>query len=187
MKQTFIILCVLLSLVSCSNNENKNIKNSVLDVSIGDNRAECKEKLDKQGYRWEEKDMLLPNITIKEPVMIDSIGFDNVDYMFFDAKVVMISLDNKYYSQKEAQDAFSKIDKVISDKYLQFKTERKVDMCLNFSEYDDGITNLTVMLIYHPEEEVPLLLQDAETLEMAKESWNLNVMYSATQKKTEKK
>lgn len=185
MRKSLIIFFTLLVFASCGNNEkeNKSIKNSVLDVCLGDNRTECKEKLDKQGYKWKEQDFsdIIPDapsdIAVEETVMIDGLSFDKVVYNLFDAKVMLITLGKKYSSESEAMDGFTNIEKTINDKYGQFKTSKTNDRCLKYLEYDDGITNLSVMLSHNSGEEVPELFQDAETLEMAKESWDVSVLY----------
>lgn len=175
MKKVLFFLIALLAFISCRNDEN--IKNAVLDVCLGDTRAECKDKLDKQGYKWKEDNSFMSSIAISEPVVVDGCLFDNVEYMMFDAKVVLIFLNIKSDSEEMAIKDFSEIDKKINEKYARFRTSNTNDQCLKYAEYDDGITHLTVILYHHPEEEVPELFRDAETLEMAKESWEVSVGY----------
>ena len=185
---TFIVLTFLFfSFISCTSEGNKDAKekesvskdsfidDEVLQVKLGDNRTQIGEKLTNQGYKWEDTSA---GIVVKETFKYDDKYFDKAVFTIFDAKLFFTSITNTYYSEEESLKAFEEYDTYFNSKYSKFKTAKTNDLCQKYSEYDDKKINLSIMLIHSEKTEVPALFQDEETLQNAKEHWDVSITYN---------
>lgn len=176
------MVLVAFSFISCNGGNSKengkddsSIDDAVLQVKIGDNRTQVGEKLTSQGYKWEDGSL---GITVKEKFKYDGIYFDKADFTIFDAKVCFTAVTNTFFSEEEAIKAFEEYDAKYNSKYAKFKTSKTNDLCLRYSEYDDNNIDLSIMLSHSEKEDVPALFQDEETLEAAKEHWDVTITYN---------
>ena len=179
---TLLLLAFLaISVISCNKGVSKDgestsasacIDDAILHVKLGDNRTQVGEKLTSQGYNWKDDNTF---VTVTETFKYNDKYFSQAVFTFFDAKVWFSEVRNTFYNEKEALDAFKEYDTYFNTKYSNFKTTKTNNVCQKYSEYNDKMTSLSIMLIHNDKEDVPELLQDEETLKNAKEHWDVSI------------
>ena len=191
MRKFFLFISTIFLFVACGNKQSENngdnvskINKTVLGVSLKDNRNQVIQKIEEQGYKIEETGMFL---CVKDKYSFSGFYFDELSFAIFDAKVFAITLSNEYESEEAARKQYDEISLKISEKYSIFKTDKTNDGFLVYTEYDDKETNLSLSILYHPQEDVPPLFRDSETLHKAREHWELLVMYNPSNEASIKK
>ena len=181
MRKSLLFLSTLFIFLSCGNKpstkdneEPAKINKSVLGVSLMDNRNEVIKKIEEQGYKIEENSMFL---CVKDKYSFSGFYFDDLSFAIFDAKVFVITLTKEFESEEAARNNYLEIEKILNEKYAQFKTDKKNDGYLVYTEFDDKETELSLSILYKPEKDVPPLFRDSETLHQAREHWELLIMY----------
>lgn len=182
MRKFILFISTIFLFLACGNKQTEKssvevtkINKTVLGVSLMDNRNQVVKKIEEQGYQIEENGMFL---CIKDKYSFSGFYFDDLSFAIFDAKVFVITLTSEYESEESARKQYDEINKMLNEKYSKFKTDKTNDGFLVYTEYDDKETNLTLSILYKPQEDVPPLFRDSETLHKAREHWELLVMYN---------
>ena len=182
MRNSLLMLSAVIVFLACGNKsstmdneEPAKINKSVLGVLLMDNRNQVIKKIEEQGYKIEENNMFL---SVKDKYSFSGFYFDDLSFAIFDAKVFMITLTKEFESEESARSQYLEIEKILNEKYVKFKTNKKNDGFLVYTEFDDKETNLSLSILYKPKEDVPPLFRDSESLHKAREHWELLIMYN---------
>lgn len=182
MRKSLFTLLIVIFLGACGNKpttknveEPTKINNTVLGVSLMDNRNLVIKKIDEQGYKIEERNHFL---SVEEKYSFSGFYFDDLTFFMFDAKVFVITLTAEFESEEAAKKQYAEIEKKLNEKYSPFKTNNTNDGFLLYTEFDDKKTNLSLSIQYKPKEDVPPLFRDSESLHRAREHWELLIMYN---------
>lgn len=191
-KELYLICILVICLLSCQGKkseskivENDSITCNVLQVNLSDNPNQIKEKLTNQGYHWEESAGNISHIKVKETFSFSGYYFDYLTFTIFDAKIYMLHMGKECDSLVTAQNLYSEIYTKIETKYSKFKTENKNDAYLNYVDYDDGKTILSVGIDYHEQEDNKWFFDD-EDKHNAREYWSVIITYSPKEEKSNK-
>lgn len=197
MKKIYLLLSLIL-FVSCTEKKQKTeetmtektnikIQNSVMGVSILDNRQIVLDSLSKKGYDLEDDKY---KITTTKGVVFSDFFFPSLEYWIGDdAKVYRICVNADFPSLKEAKDFYDKVLKDINTKYAVYKTNAHNDECIASETYEDDKTNLSVSIIHqsplsdgvpHPE------VMDEYEKQLLAEKWSVEVRYDLSKKEIEK-
>lgn len=184
-----VIFCGLL--LSCGNNGNKQqvkeskkdadtINCTILNVSLSDNRTFAKTKLTEQGYHWEENDMW---IEVIDEVIIGGYKFDNVTYLYYNAKIWNIQIRREFDSEESARNFYNELNVALNGKYASFKTNDTDENSIEYTEFCDTKTSIRLILDYHPQEKI-IPWYSEELKRSCKEYWSVEILYDIVNSKS---
>lgn len=119
------------------------INDEVFGISLGETTEGAKDLLKKAGYKFEEKNN---DLIVKEKIEYNGEQFEEARFNLFESLVFITTLSSSFDDEAKATEAFDRLEAYYSNKYKEFKTDKKDKSVQKFVLFDDESITLGISL-----------------------------------------